>query len=277
MVSGNSSTDVTAQHVFVGYKPVIIALPFLSSDTKPTQVKLEFIFEGRIVASLSLAKIFEVQSKNMDFLFYEAVSGSHAFINKFHRVFNNTREKLAKHRPGNVDLPGRLHDLVRIAYSFPRQIALITTQQGEVMNLFPTDLHGQLSLNYYVSSLRIGGKAQQQVEQTKKIVVSRISADTYEMAYRLGKNHMTEMKPAAEFEISAEVSKLLKFKLPASVREYFELEVESFFDVGIHRIFIYRILHRQSISEGDTLAHIHQYYVQWRLNKGIETKMLLRK
>jgi hypothetical protein len=73
-------------------------------------------------------------------------------------------EKFRRHQANSVNLPGNQKDQVKIAYSMPREISLVTLSNGKLMNWSP-DLHGTVSRNTYVCSLRLGGLANQQVEK----------------------------------------------------------------------------------------------------------------
>jgi hypothetical protein len=79
---------------------------------------------------------------------------------------------------------------------------------------------------------------------------------------------MQELKSFSAFRLCGRKSKLLHLPLPASVLQYMELELFTSFDAGIHRIHLYRILHTEKVKDGLTLAHIHQYYAQWRIDHG---------
>ncbi|MEX2231750.1 MAG: hypothetical protein WD824_06305, partial [Cyclobacteriaceae bacterium] len=176
----------------------------------------------------------------------------------------------------NVRLPGNLYDQVRIAYAVPRKIALITVCDGNKMNMFPTDLHGPFGKKFYISSLRKGGKANLQVEQTRKLILSFMPVNEYRAVYALGKNHMKDMKDFDEFSILNEPSAILKLPIPSAALHYKELELIDSFDAGIHRIHFYKNVHNEKITNGLTLAHIHQYYAQWRIDHKLPVNMRLR-
>jgi hypothetical protein len=184
---------------------------------------------------------------------------------------------MKRHRPGNVSLPGNLHDQVRIAYAVPRIIPLITVGKDKRMNVFPTDLHGPFSDQFYLSSLRKGGKANEQVEHFGKLALSTIEAREFELAYALGKNHMQDLKQIDHFEDFKGVSATFSIPLPDSVLSYRELTRRQSFDFGIHRIHLYENVFHKQVKNGLTLAHVHQYYLQWRMNNGLYTNMLLRR
>jgi len=276
------TVDISANHLFLGYKPMIIALCFSLADrnsaaiAKQESVRIDFRHEGHhALARIVLKKIHERVCDGTVVVYYEGVHGTHNFLSGIHQWIGRMREAIRKRTAGNVGLPGNLYDQVRIAYSVPRIIALITLQDGELMNMFPTDLHGAINARVYAGSLRIGGKANEQVEKCRRIVVSHIKSERYKEVYSLGRNHMQEMKAKENFSVSQLRSHTFNIPLPDSVTEYFELELETSFDAGIHRIHHYRIVyhHREGTS---CLAHVHQYYAQWRQDHSLPLTMLLR-
>lgn len=287
----DQTLDVTSRHLFLGYKPLIIAIVFSSGiDTVSGQdlVRLDFVHRESIedswkglsesencLATLIARRIFSKTLNGQEIVFYEGDHGSHRFINGFHQLINNLREKLRKNTPNNVSLPGNLHDQVRIAYAVPRIIALISLGQGNKMNMFPTDLHGPSGDEFYISSLRHGGKANNQVEDTGKLVLSFMPVEEYRTVYTLGKNHMQDMQTEDKFPVSSK-STVLSLPVPASALHYKELERLGSFDAGIHRIHFYKVLHAGKVRDGQTLAHIHQYYAQWRIDRNLPVNMRLR-
>jgi hypothetical protein len=233
----------------------------------------EIIKEKDAVARLSFTKIRQVD----DIVFYEGLKGDHGFIRKFNQAILDWQNRLYNNKPGNVYLPGNLLKQVQIAYSIPRTISLVTVSDGQLYNLFPTDLHGQIDDKLYIVSLRQRGKAAKQVESAKTIVVSEIDSSGYKMAYDLGRNHMQELKPKVAFSFSDKMAEKLHLPLPTSVTLYRELELKQFFDHGLHRIFLFGILGKKRIEpQPSTLAHVHSVYATWRHNKGLPGNYLFR-
>ncbi len=275
--------DITTIHLFLGYKPLVIAVIYkedMEELSSSSEVYLKFCqneFSSQsVVASLLVKRIRVETFQQSKVVFYEGVSGQHRFI-KFHQQkINSLFLALTKKPASNVSLDGNLYDQVRIAYAVPRIIALITVSDGTNMNLFPTDLHGPIGTEFYASSLRIGGEALKQVEQVKNIVMSEIDSTSHRSAYALGKNHMKKMQPENNFALSNIRSHHFAIPIPSVAGSYRELEVVKSYDVGIHRILIYKILHKQIIQKINTLAHVHQYYAQWRIDHNLKTDYLIR-
>ena len=278
--------DITNFHLFVGYHPVIFA--FLSTDIDADQSTIDIAFsneslqpndalkEKDAIAKLSLKKIYQFDTNGNVILFYKGTKGNHHFIPGFHQFIIQLNNRLYNKKTGNVFLEDNLYKQVQIAYSVPRKICLVTVGQNGLYNLFPTDLHGQTK-DSYIISLRHEGKACEEVETTKKIVLSEINALAYKKVYALGKNHMQPLKDKASFEFGALSSKNFNLPLPKDALLYKELELENSFTHGIHKLLLFKILYEEKIGdETGPLAHIHNCYGTWRYKQGISSNFLLR-
>lgn len=292
----SSGIDVSTSHIFLGYCPLIISivtplLSFLSDVKGPDEICLNFTqtafqhntnwrgmpSDRNCVARLLLKRVAVKQLGQHQVVFFEGTDGVHHFLTPFHQLTNRLRERIRRQHPGNVDLPGKLYDMVRIAYAIPRNISMLTLREGSAMNMFPTDLHGNVGDQYYVSSLRRGGLATQQLERIRKGVLSSIGVHAYNFAYSMGKNHMRDLKPIGKFEGQLLQSHRSHTPLPEHVTSYREFWLRESFDMGIHRIHFYDTKQAQMVMASESLAHVHQYYVQWRLDRQMPIQMFLRK
>ena len=281
--------DITNQHLFTGYSPLIFTL--YSTNIKEVELteKIDIIFSAQCfkpnespekkdaIAWLSLKMIRRQSGGNMDIVYYEAIKGEHHFLSSFHQYIIELYNRLFNKKPGNVYLHNNLYRQVQIAYSVPRVISLITVSDGKLFNLFPTDLHGAVNELYYISSLRHEGKACKQVEASGRVVISQIHCDAYKTAYSLGKNHTQVLRPKDNFPFGNINSAIFHLPLPQSLLAYRELELVESFEHGIHKLLLYKIVSGQQLSsERATLAHIHNVYATWRRNKGLPGNYLLR-
>lgn len=285
--------EVTKTHLFLGYKPLVIALNHeqgrvgsyeneicLHFGIEPFEANTrwqDYSADSRSVARLVCRKTaIKHLDKNVLYLF-EGVHGGHALIRPFHQWINRQIEKTRVRREGNIDLPGNLYDQVRIAYSIPRKISIVTVSNGQLINMFPTDLHGAIGETFYCGSLRVGGEVNRLIEEYDKIVISDINCDWYRQAYALGKNHMKGLQPIRDFPVYDDTSEKFGLPLPEGVVKYRELKRIDSIDLGIHRIHFYSTVSIHSaVPQANTLAHIHQYYLQWRKDHGLQTSYLLR-
>ncbi|HUS00377.1 MAG TPA: hypothetical protein VMY77_01545, partial [Chitinophagaceae bacterium] len=206
---------------------------------------------------------------------YEGLEGRHRFLSGFHQSVLQLSNHIYGNKPGNVFLKGNLYKQVQIAYSIPRRVCLITVEENNLFNLFPTDLHGQVNDQYYIISLRHSGHACRQVEAAGRIVLSDMDANAYKEVYSLGKNHMQHLKARSSFDFSEMHSKTFHFPLPNHLIGYNELELEKSFIYGIHKLLLFKIVNREHTGNATTLAHIHNSYASLRHNMGLQSNYLL--
>lgn len=276
--------DITDQHLFVGYCPLVFAFPDLGL---PGSIQLIFsqkllypneIFRSKdAIASLGLTLINKPAATNQDITYYEGTRGSHHFLPAFHQWINRMYNELYNKKTGNVFLHDNLYKQVQIAYAVARNISLITVGNNELFNLFPTDLHGQINVQHYIISLRVGGKALEQAEKSGKLLITQVHCDAFKMVYGLGKNHMQELRPAEKFPFGQSRSATFNLPLPEHTVSYMELELLDSFIHGIHKILLFKIVLRsQPQALNSTLAHIHNSYASWRYKNGFPGNYLLR-
>ena len=294
--NSNTVHDVTRHHIFLGYRPLIIGVStavdhelFKNLSTKQEiclfldwqDINANQNWRGFAIPNAAPAKVIlelnHIQKLNHDVTFiYTGKLGYHNFRSAFHQFTNSLYYRLKRKKPGNIDLPGNLYDQVRIAYAYPRNISLITVGDGNSINIFPTDLHGPIGEKRYAGSLRNNSLACKQVDHFKKIVISQINAERFKRVYSMGKNHMKEVRDKDDFELDSRMSEILKLPLPAGVLRYRELEQICSYDINIHRLQFYKIINQVDHTKGKTLFHVHNYYVEWRKQKGLDFKYLLR-
>jgi len=285
---GQVIQDVSSLHLFVGYKPLIFAFPKLERIDLNETRELSLVLSNRIVATgstisldqvvarLTLIQV-EVKEINRSMIyFYEGSDGNHKFLSPVNQWAIQLENEWFNKKPGNVFLSANLYRQVQIAYAIPRRISLITLRKDEAFNVFPTDLHGRLNEDIYLISLRHAGLAAQQVELTKKIVLSQLAPSAYKLAYGLGKNHMQPPKAKEHFPFLHIASEKFGIPVPDQATGYYELTLEDSSVMGIHRLFVFSISADKTNSEANSLVHIHNAYASWRKKNGLSGNYLLR-
>ncbi len=281
--------DITNHHLFTGYSPLVFTLPSYKEVNFSNSENIGILFSYHefqpndiidlkdALATISFKKIHEQSSDNGLIYYYEGQNAAHHFVSAFHQEIIQLQNRLYNKRPGNVYLAGNLLKQVQVAYSLARVISLVTIKQNDYFNLFPTDLHGKIDDEYYIISLRQGGKAAQQVELTKNILITEIDSSFYKTVYSLGKNHMQDLRTRDQFPFTDSFSEVFQLPLPRFAIYYRELELAQTFDHGIHRFFLFKIISkRQIVDTLGTLAHVHNLYATWRHNKGLSGNYLIR-
>lgn len=276
--------DLTDSHRFIGYYPLIIAISCErdsnSNDLLQNKDIIKTVFgesKDKIIAQLILKKIDTLEFDEATLFLFEGVKGNHRFLSKFHNLTNSLKYKLTADKKINIYLKGNLYDQVKIAYSIPRKISLVSLGKNNMFNIFPTDINGIIGKQNFVISLRKSGKANKQVKELKKIVFSEMAVDSYKEVYSLGVNHTKDLRAKKEFDLSEKLSQKFSIPLPNNTLRYFELEFISDMRTGVHNLCFFKIVNSAKIDNSkSTLAHIHRDYAEWRISNGIISEFFLR-
>lgn len=282
--TSGQSEDVAQHHLFVGYKPLIIAVDkkYLNPKDITSSKSILLSFGPDLkneLATIEIRHIKEIKLNSTSCLLFEGMKGTHSFSNRLHKLFNSIRYHSTADKKKNIYLDGNLYEQVKIAYSIPRLIYLASVGSNNLFNIFPTDLSGKLGEDNFILSLRTGGKANDQIEKEGKCLISIMEAESFSEVYNAGKNHMKELSEINEIEIRFRNERSTELKLPVPLRaiKYYELESIEKCEVGIHTIHFFKINNSVELNEiNSVLAHIHRDYAEWRERKSIRTNYLLR-
>lgn len=282
---GRIRCDITHQHLFVGYCPLILALP--GSFAPDAVLDICFFQQPQspnanvgtrsVVASLRAERVYQQVHNGYKVVFYQGVKSRHRFLSPVQQWIIGLQNGLFNRKAGNVYLHHNLYKQVQVAYALPRTVSLITVGGAEGYNLFPTDLHGPLGEAYYLLSLRSAGRACAQVLAAGRALLSDVEAASYRDVYGLGKNHMQPLRERSAFPFSDHQSLLWGLPLPRTAVRYRELQLLNSWPAGIHTIMLMQVVGQQVVAEqAATLAHVHNSYATWRYKTGLESNYLLR-
>ena len=99
----------------------------------------------------------------------------------------------------------------------------------------------------------------------------------YREIYKLGKNHMQPPREKQVFRFSAELSPVFHLPIPDQALYGYELELQTSFTAGIHRIMLFLIKNEFTHGPGlSSLSHVHNVYATWRHKNRLTGNYLLR-
>jgi hypothetical protein len=262
-------TDITADHIFLGYKPLIAGI-FLPGDIDAGEVSITFIHQtGTKLADIRLKKVTARKLGGDWFILFAGLHANVYFLPVFNRIANSVLRKFRKRIPGNVEMNGNEYLQVQAMYSVPRKISIISLGIDGLYNMFPTDLHGNAGREFYVDSLRKAGKACEQVLQLRRVVKADVDLSVMNDAFAMGKNHMKELQELSDLPAEG-YSSLYRLPLPKGVVAYKELEVFDDIEIVIHRLLIFTIKNEAVIhTNRPVLACTNGHYIQWRLDHSL--------
>jgi len=276
--------DVTDHHLLNGYKPLIISIKgdIIGQEILDRDNSISVSFkndENNELANLELKLREKINVESSSLFIFEGLICKHFFNSNFQKILNDIKYRLNAKKKNNIYLAGNLYDQVKIGYSIPRKIYLVTVGSENRFNIFPSDLSGTLDGTTFILSLRTGGKANEQIEKYRRCIVSVMSADSFREVYNAGKNHMKELIDTSNIELKLRNDRSTELKLPIPIGciHYFELESVSKYVLGIHTLHFLKIINSVHLSENNSiLAHIHREYAEWRIRKGIQTNYYYR-
>lgn len=123
------------------------------------------------------------------------------------------------------------------AYSYPRQVRIVSFRQRDYYNIFPMDLLGDISRHgRFVFGLQCKNVTLPKIIETGRLVVSEASYLYKDIIYQLGKHHSGH-PPALEslpFEVTK--SNRFGFYIPAWVESYKEIQILYTQKLGSHML-----------------------------------------
>lgn len=288
---GGGAPREVPHHLFLGYRPLVVGI---ATDHAPDEACLTlspaygggatwrgFPTCADAVARLHLRRLRTLEVGGHPLQLYTGERGWHRLLLTHQRLTRAVLGRVdARRRPrrDNVDLPGNLHDQVRIAYAVPRSIEVAGVGTPDRGNLFPTDLHGPVGEEGYVISLRAGGHAGEQVERRGGLALSRVPASSARAVYGLGPNHMRPLRRLDPGQLRAAPGPCLGAPVPATAMRVRELETGAPVEVGVHRLVPARVVSddRPDPAPGPTLAHVHVAAMTWAERQGIRPPVVAR-
>ena len=272
---GRQSIDVTFSHLLLGYKPVIIAIPSSQFQDSPPKCNLNFYTNDFLCGTIALVRS-ELQHSSVTI--YQGISGKAHLLTTFQKTIQAIKQ-LRKDKSHSLYPTKDSYNQIRIAYSFPRKISIIILERNNSFNIFPTDLHGEISgQSQYMISLRENGKAYEQVSESDTISLSKVSSKNFRVVYALGKNHMKEMASDPELiNLVKSPDKDFSHYAYKGCNECLSLRKINEIKVGIHYLITFSLSDKIIFTNNeDTLSHIHEYYALWRKRHNFKDRLLIR-
>jgi hypothetical protein len=270
-----NGADITHQFLFLGYRPLVIAVPrTIIGEAERTSLLLRspFTTERASLARIAL-KRWWIPALGEDMAFFIGVGSSSRLQSRDERILDLLRQWRNARKSNNIRSHAGEFEMTRIAYAWPREIHLATVGPPEACNIFPTDLHGGAG-DGCLNSLRIGGKALKQVQEQKRFALFRMPLARYKEVYALAPRHVSDTTSAA---LITSVRRTWQgHAVPESALSGRVLLVEAFADQGIHRIMRSSIIAQELFAAGSALAHVHRMPLTWLKEQGRAPDVLLR-
>jgi hypothetical protein len=233
--------DVSQNHWLLCIDPVVFGIwldePTMTSDPRGKKYKMYF--------TSSESKIADIKHKSSARLvlsFHDFIKDKHGMLillkvqdSKIYHLNFLSRYLLFSRYYKNNGLTFSKFKSFVAAYSYPRQISIVSFRNNSYYNIFPMDLLGGIDkYNRYVLGLRHTNLALPGIMKTGRVTVCEVPFQYKEIIYQLGKHHSSNPPPLESLPFELVRSKSFETYVPAWAENYKEINITETKDLGSH-------------------------------------------
>lgn len=162
------------------------------------------------------------------------------------------------------------------AYSYPRQIRVVSYRQGDYYNIFPMDLVGDISQsNRYVFGLRHTNATLNRIVETGKLVISEVPHHYKTFIYQLGKHHSNHIPTLNHLPFEVMETETFGFYIPLWAETYKEIRILKTINLGSHLLLWGMPLAEKRLSiKTDHLYLIHFMHYLHQQKKNFQYQLI---
>jgi flavin reductase (DIM6/NTAB) family NADH-FMN oxidoreductase RutF len=270
--------DVTGAAVVAALSPLTLGVGLdeaaraaLGDCSAPT-LRFVDIESGQAVGALDLTRLRDAPTRAAPIALFEVRGAAQHCLQwpfrPWNRYLQNRAIRGQRRRPNNFWMPPDAVQQLMIFYIYPRQVVLVSVQDGEHRNLFPMDLIGPVAADRFTLALRNTSPSVPAMKSARRVVLSDVAAADRELAYRLGAHHREPLADWQSLPCATGRSQAFSLPFPQSALRVRELEILDFQTIGSHAFFVSRIVAEQPLAEADQLHHTSGLYQHFRTRHG---------
>src|SRR6202044_31566 len=243
--------DVTRAAVVAALRPLTLGvgldaqLIHALEDSSQPQLHFVDLEAGRTVGTLQLQHIRNWSTAGTAIGLFEVQRGTHRCVAWPYRPWNrwlqNRRLLRRKHDPSNFFMPPEAVQQQMIFYICPRPVVLVSVDDGSHSNLFPMDLIGPISADYFTLALRSTSPSIATMKSARRVALSDVPARDYATAYKLGIHHKNVKVEWDHLPFEIQRSRHFSLPCPAIALRVREIEILDFDTIGSHTFFVTQI------------------------------------
>ncbi|HVS76941.1 MAG TPA: hypothetical protein VHE11_08405 [Steroidobacteraceae bacterium] len=269
--------DVTRTAVVAALRPLTLGIGLdddaraALGDCSTPVLRFVDIESQRTVGRLRLLRIREARTRAAPITLFEIRDAAQRCVGWPHRPWNRYLQNRAirgNRRPDNFWMPPEAVQQLMIFYICPRQVVLVSVEDGEHRNLFPMDLIGPVAPGRFTLALRNTSSSVAAMKLASRVLLSDVAATDCKLAYRLGAHHRDPPPDWQSLPCPLARSPEFSLPFPRSALRVRELEILDEEAIGSHTFFIARIAAEQPLAEADQLHHTSGLYQHFRLRRG---------
>jgi flavin reductase (DIM6/NTAB) family NADH-FMN oxidoreductase RutF len=168
-------------------------------------------------------------------------------------------------RTSHIRISARASHAMIVSFICPRPVVLVSAVSGDRSNIFPMNLLGRVSDDYFTFALDTTRLAAPLVASARSVALSTIPLEQSEVARQLGKNHKKESIQWNQLPFPTRPSTALGVPVPCFALRVIEMQIETIRNLGSHTFFVARIIQDERRGEGRQFFMVHGVYQSWRL------------
>jgi flavin reductase (DIM6/NTAB) family NADH-FMN oxidoreductase RutF len=278
LVTATHEFDVSVNNVAAALKPLTIAIgldaQMRSAVEFASEPELHFVDRHlkRPIGVLRLRHMKFWNTSETLLGLFEVRYGTHRCARWPRRVWDRWmyRRAASKNtRPDSFSLAPNVLEQTMIFYICPRPVFLVSVDDGQHSNVFPMDLVGPIAPDRFTLALRSTSPSVETIKHERKVALSSIAADDYQIAYQLGAHHkrVTIDPDTLPFKLSR--SREFSLPIPVTALRVREIEILDFQSIGSHTLFVGRIVSDEQRGNGPQLFHTCGVHQRLRTHHGL--------
>jgi flavin reductase (DIM6/NTAB) family NADH-FMN oxidoreductase RutF len=277
MQGSRGEVDVTRSAVVAALQPLTVGIGLddnaradLGAYSGPV-LRFMDVESQRTVGTLQLMRTRESSTQAAPITLFEVGGATQHCLEWPYRQWNRYLQNRAirRHRrPGNFWMAPEAVQQLMIFYICPRQVVLVSVEEGEHRNLFPMDLIGAVAPDRFTLALRNTSQSVPAMKHTRRVALADVAAADCALAYRLGAHHREPLPDWQSLPCPVARSREFSLPFPQSALGVRELEILDHETIGSHTFFIGRIAAEQRLAEADQLHHTSGLYQYFRTRQG---------
>jgi flavin reductase (DIM6/NTAB) family NADH-FMN oxidoreductase RutF len=260
--SGAETFEVTKNISLIGLNKLTVAI-FLPAYSPSGKKNFLCVFKNNMLsARLELKPVTIHSSKSESFIyFFEIVNAgiNGRRLKKYTDIVFLYLKNVSNKKSKNFIVPAKtLFSLFGFCIK-PRPVYVVCIGDLNAGDIFPIDITGNISENFYFFSVRKTSPAVQQIIEIKRVCLCLVPFNKKEEVYSLGKHHKDGKLDFSSVNFKFLPSSEFKIPVPDLVININELKIVNHFDCGVHTVFYSQSVEFSKFSNEFPLAHTPWY------------------
>lgn len=154
-----------------------------------------------------------------------------------------------------------------LLFAFPREVTLVSFDDGRHCNMFPMDLIGTTASPYFLLSLSHTDPSLPHLLRHKRLAISSVPMELTPTVYAMGKHHKQAHVAVEDWPLGTRKSDLFGTPVPEQALAVRELEIVATHTLPTHRLIIAETRRVDEPRGGLRMCHVQRSYQQYLLQR----------